>query len=113
MTAVFTIKQDDTFPVLEVGCRQGDGSPLPLTTATGVRFRMWAEGNLKPVIDEAAAVVVDADTGVVRYLWAPKDTAVPGSYKGEFVVDFPGVDQQTVPTIGAISIRVTARGPVG
>ena len=108
------IKQGDTLPLLEAQILKADGSALVLTGAS-VSFRMWRL-NSRPAgsyFVDAAATIVDAATGRVRYSWQTGDTATVGQYAAEFVVVFPDLRQQTVPTEGYLAVSVVDSGVPG
>lgn len=78
-----------------------------LTTATAVKFIMkTAQGNTLKV--NAAAAIVDAAGGVVRYDWLAIDTAVPGEYLAEWQATFAGGKVQTFPTLNYHTITILA-----
>ena len=63
----FQIKTGDTSPSLLSSLEDGAGAAIDITGAT-VRFHMTAIGGTAAKVD-AAAVIVDAAGGVVRYDW--------------------------------------------
>lgn len=102
----FTIKAHDRLPSIQTTLSAG-GVPVDLTTATGVTFIMAQTIGGSTKIN-AAAVVVNAAAGVVRYDWLSTDTDTPGSYNAEWEVTWPGPKQQTFPTASYHSISVLA-----
>ena len=56
-----------------------DGTVLNLTTATSVYFQMRQSADRRFVVN-AAATIVTAALGAVRYDWSPGDLAIPGNY---------------------------------
>jgi len=95
--SVFYIKQNDTKPSIVAQLFQ-DSSPVDLTDAT-VKFHMETTIN-------AAAVVVDAATGTVRYDWEPGDTATAGTFRAEFEVTFNDGSVETFPNNDYLTIVV-------
>lgn len=104
--ASFQIRRNDTLPLLDATCSAGDPAvPVDVTGAT-VRFHMRDESD--QLVVDAAGSVVDGPNGVVRYTWAPADTAVAGVFKGEFQITFPSTKIRTFPNPGAITITINA-----
>lgn len=114
MAADFTIKSNDRLPSIQATLS------ADLTTATGVKFIMkTATGNTIKVnataviVSSAAPVfnsagVLTSGGSVCRYDWLAIDTAVPGSYLGEWEVTFTGGKKQSFPTLTFHSIDVLA-----
>jgi hypothetical protein len=89
----FVLKTGDTYPPVIAQLLQFNNTtnlyaPVDLTGAT-VHFRMSVTGAGNLLLD-AAAVIVDAATGIVRYDWAidGSDTGVKGDYQAEWRVTF-------------------------
>jgi hypothetical protein len=99
--ADFSIKSFDRLPSIQATLS------ADLTTATGVDFIMRPISGGTPKVN-AAATVVDAAGGVVRYDWAALDTNTPGSYQAEWEVHWPGPKTQTFPTATYHTIDVLA-----
>lgn len=104
--ADFTIKSFDRLPSIRATLAAA-GSAVDLTTATGVDFIMRAASGGTVKVN-AAAVVVDAATGVVRYDWTALDTDSPGSYQAEWEVHWADGKTQTFPTLTYHTIDVLA-----
>jgi hypothetical protein len=100
----FWIKQFDTLPALELDLLRGDGVPQNLTGCTA-RFLMRLRGQNDATVN-AAATIVDAVNGIVRYDWVAGDTDTAGVYKGEVEVTTAGSQRVTFPSNGYITIRV-------
>lgn len=98
-------KKGSTLPALEMQLVETDGTPVDLTTATGVEFRMGITPG-SPKVD-AAAIVVTASEGRVKYEWVSGDVDTVGIYNGEWVVTFDdGV--QVVPSSGFVEVEIEA-----
>lgn len=100
----FYIKQDDTSPELQATLKDADGTAIDLTGAT-VRFHMRQSGSTTAKVD-AAATVVTAASGIVKYTWSAADTDTEGRFEGEFEVTYADGSIETVPNTGYIPIRI-------
>ena len=100
----FYIKQNDTSPKLLATLQNASGSAIDLTGAS-VRFHMRTISGSSIVVD-AAATIVTALSGIVRYSWTAPDTATIGSYQGEFEVTYADATIETFPNDGYISIEI-------
>lgn len=98
----FTIKKNDTRPVLEATLTAADGSAIDLTGAT-CRFHMATPSAVK--ID-AVADVHDAAGGIVRYTWQEGDTDTSGRFQAEIEVTYADGGVETFPNSGNWSIAV-------
>jgi hypothetical protein len=101
----FTIKENDLLPVLDATLSDANGV-FDLTGIVGVLFVMNTSPNVTPPKVAAAATVVNAAGGQVRYSWAGTDTDTPGNYKGEFEVEVSGGKRLTFPNNGYIDITI-------
>lgn len=104
MGEMICIKRGDLEPALSVQLRYRN-QPINLTGLT-VSFRMKSRETGIVKVDSAAATVVDATTGKVKYVWTAGDTDTEGHYLGEFVINHPGSRPQTVPQCGHIAIDI-------
>lgn len=96
-------KKGSTLPALEMQLVETDGTAVDLTNATGVVFRMGITPGSPKV--SAAAVVVTASEGRVKYEWVSGDVDTAGTYNGEWVVTFAdGV--QVVPSSGFVEVEI-------
>ncbi len=101
----FTLKQNDTSPQIAAILQDGDGTAIDLTSAT-VRFHMRKIGATTASTD-AAATIVDADAGSVKYEWVAADTANAGSFQAEFEVTYTNGNVETFPNDQSIAIIIT------
>jgi len=99
----FTIKQGDTSPSLVANLVTPSRQPVFLGGAS-VLFHM--RGRRSTGVLTAAATVVDAETGQVRYDWAEGDTAVAGDFEAEFEVTYADGSVETFPNEGYIDITI-------
>lgn len=101
----FFIKQNDTSPALKATLKDGLDAVVDLTAAS-VRFHMRPIGDTTTKVD-AAAVIENADGGVVYYNWTAGDTDTIGSYEAEFEVTFTGGEIETFPNNRFIEVEIT------
>lgn len=105
--ADFTIKQDDRLPeiVATLLDSQSPAVAVNLTGVTGVRFIMTNKLTGVKKVD-AAATIVDAVNGIVKYSWVSADTTETGTFNGEFEVQFADTRLETFPNSRYIQIKV-------
>lgn len=105
--ATHFLKVGDRLPALAATLASADGTPKNLTGHT-VLFLMRPAKDATPTIN-AAAVVVDAPAGVVRYDWAAVDVDTEGVYLAEFeVTETATGKKQTFPNFGHIAVVIQA-----
>lgn len=100
----FNIKQNDTGPAMLATLQDASGAAVNLTGAS-VRFHMRSVSGGNPAVD-AAATVVTAASGIVRYNWAPEDTDSVGTYQAEFEVTYADGSIETFPNDGYIAVQI-------
>ena len=101
----FYVKQNDTSPSMLATLQDANGNAVGVVGAS-VRFHMRAIGSTNATVD-AAAVIVDAANGIVRYDWDAADTATVGSYQAEFEVTYADASVETFPNDGFIRVKIT------
>jgi len=101
---MFTIKQYNTIPSLEVALVNYLNQPVDLMGAS-VTFSMRSLDNPTLVV-EGGAVFVDRAGGIVAYEWDVTDTAIHGAFIGEFRVVFQDGSSETYPNGDYIRIHV-------
>jgi hypothetical protein len=102
----FFIKQNDTLPNLRATLLNADTTPIDLTAATEVRLAVKAMDGT-PAWKHACDIITPA-AGVVEYDFTAIDTAIPEAYQGEFEIEWPGTEIQTVPNDGYFTFTIIA-----
>ena len=92
----FCIKRNDRSPDYTATLEAPAGTPVNLTGTT-VKFIMRAEGSSGSPKVSAAATVVSAADGTVKYSWGASDTDTAGHYQAEWEVTFAGGVKRTWP----------------
>jgi len=100
----FYIKQNDTGPAMLATLQDASGNAINLVGAS-VRFHMRSVMGGNPVVD-AAATVVNAAAGTVRYSWIAADTNTVGSYQAEFQVTYADASVETFPNDSYIAVEI-------
>ncbi len=103
----FTIKKNDTFPVLTVTLLNPDKSAFDLTGFSSVTAHIDLRDQ---VVSKAMVIDGDPTTGIVRYTFIVADwtgpTAIPdGSFNMEFEAKF-GAVRATFPNGGHDTLKV-------
>ena len=99
------VKQNDTRPPAYAALRRGT-TPVVLTTATSVTFKMTRLGRVDKKVD-AAATILNADTGEVEYRWFSSDTDESGQYAAEWEILWNDGTVETFPTIDFDYVLIT------
>lgn len=100
----FTIKRNDTSPILQTVLSDANGVAIDLTGTT-VKFYMKKYKATTPKIN-ATAAIVNEDAGIVRYLWQTGDTDTAGSYQAEFQITYDDGAVETFPNADFIQIDI-------
>lgn len=98
------MKEGDTSPALQVTLKDSAGSAVDVTGAT-VRFHMRPAGSTTTKVD-AAATIVTAASGIVKYSWASGDTDTLGVFQGEFEVTYANSAIERFPNDGYLEITI-------
>ncbi len=101
--ADFQIKRNDLEPSIYGTLYNADGTLVNLTGKT-VTFVMRNRGGASAKVN-AAATIVSASGGEVRYDWTGTDTDTSGSYLAEWQTTSSG-RSQTYPNAGYITIDI-------
>lgn len=114
-----TIREGDTLPRREWTLLDRTGDPDDLTDAAEVRFRMADPTDLSTLVIDQPATIEDAKAGRVSYQFSAVETATPGRYVAEFVInphpDLPGGEtaaQRTRPAGGHIPVEINEDWPM-
>lgn len=102
-SASFSLKKGDRAPSI-ASTLLVDDAAVDLTGAT-VTFVMRLEGSAIAKVN-AAATIVSASEGKVRYDWGASDTDTVGMYQAEWSVTFPGAIKRTFPSPGYLWVEV-------
>lgn len=102
--ADWTQKRNDRLPEIAAALKDPNGAAQNLAGCT-VRFvmRQPSAGAAKV---NAAATVVDAAGGSVKYAWAASDTDTAGRYRAEWEVLFADGRRETFPNAGYLEIEI-------
>lgn len=103
--ADFNLKLGDLEPAVQISLVDSTGTPVDVTTATSVKFRMGDTLTHIELFSREAAID-DPLLGQLTYAWQDGDTAAVGVFYGEFVVDWPGDRPQTYPSDGYLTISI-------
>lgn len=105
ISASMWIRRNDRRPSIESTISYNNGAPVDLTGST-VKFVMRPQGSAAPKVN-AAAVIVNAVAGLVRYDWALGDTNTSGLFLAEWHVTYADTTTLTAPNNSSIGITIT------
>jgi hypothetical protein len=101
----FTIKQNDTLPVLSLTLTDSGGFPFDLRYTSGVYMRMQKRGAQYAKIGRFVTVVDDVN-GQVKHVWQAGDTDEVGVFRTEFEATDSLGRIQTYPNDGYYLVEV-------
>lgn len=104
MAVDFTIKRDDRLPEIQATLTDAEDTAVNLSGCT-VRFVMRDKATQETKID-AAATIVTAASGLVKYAWDGDDTDTAGNYQAEWEVQFGDGRLETFPNYKHLNIKV-------
>lgn len=115
--ADFTIKSNDTLPLIEANLGYQGLQSVPDLSGANVTVQFIltladdtgeapAPGVAPKVM--ANAVIADVPTARVRYVWTRADTNTPGSYLAEWEVTFANGSVQTFPLLTYHTVDILA-----
>lgn len=104
MTQTFKIKRGDTSPAIQIEISPAD---LNLIGAAAV-FNMKRHGGAVVISRATAVIVTGGDAPILRYNWAPADTAETGFYVAEFEVTYADETVETFPNAESLAVSITA-----
>jgi len=100
-----TFVTGNTKPFLSGTIHDEDDATEPVNLAgCSVVFQMRKADDKRFTVN-AAAIVVSAADGTVRYEWGDNDLNTPGTYLVQFEVTYPDGKTQTTSTPVAIEVR--------
>lgn len=102
MADAFYIKRGDTSPKLIYTL-----SPLVNLTGASVVFNMRRAGLANTVNRGAVAIIAPPTAGVVSYAWTAPDTALAGTFIGEFEVTYADGTIETYPNSGYLNVIIS------
>ncbi len=100
----FPIRKGSQRPSLTVNLKSDDGSDFAITDALSATFTMYDSTGNK--VDGSSAVIVDEDTGQLRYDWGMSDTDTDGKYYGYFTIVLGDSSILSVPARNELIIEV-------
>jgi hypothetical protein len=98
------IKQGDLEPPIMLELLSGK-VPADLSTALSVTMTLSKDGQITHRLGMDTEDQI-ATPGLVSYVWSPGETDVPGRYRAEVVVMWPGNRRQTFPDDGYFVVKV-------
>ncbi len=101
---VWYVKRNDTYGNVTEQLLDENLSPVNLT-GCAVKFNMRLKTASVAKVS-AAATIVNAATGTVRYQWQGTDTNTTGDYRAEWQVTFSSGQVQTYPNDDYITIHI-------
>lgn len=99
----FVIKKGDLYRSLQ-GTIKRNGTAIDVSGAT-VTFNMLPLDSTTLKVD-GGSVTQPGGTGVVKYTWASGDTDTAGTFKGEFIVTWPGSKPERFPNRDFVYIKI-------
>lgn len=104
----FPLVAGDRLPEITATVRDAAGAAVSLVGATVAFFMADKEtGTVK--IDGAAATVVDAAGGQVKYAWGATDTTTAGEYRARFRVTFGDGRKMHAPNYGYVFVTISPK----
>ena len=102
----FTVKKDNTSPLLGAQLQDPNANAVDLTGASVVFNMADFDGNV--IVNGGSASITSEDQGRVQYAWQLSDTSSAGSFRGEFKVTYSGGQIETFPNNGYIIIDIVS-----
>lgn len=106
--ADFYVRQNDLREAIQATLKGADGVAVDLSSGvSSVRYNMRSKVTGAAKVD-AAATIVTAASGIVKYQWVAGDTDTPGLYNAEFEVLFSsGASPLSFPNRGYLLVEIT------
>lgn len=105
----FTIKRGDTSPPIKFQLIAPDGAGKDIRGFNDVQFFMREAEDIDVVVSDNVAGevdVVDAEQGIVQYLWQDGDTDSAGEYEAEWEVEYGDGSLETFPNNDYIDVEI-------
>ena len=102
----FSIKQNDTRPILKAQLLDAEELPVNLTAAAiEFHMRVYPAGTTK--IASGSVTINDATQGQVQYSFSASDTNTADTYEAEFEVTYSDGTIQTFPNDTQATVKIT------
>lgn len=104
---IYTIKEGDTLPPIEIRALDHEGNPLDLSEFVSAEITIAKEVGGRPLV-QGPAEIFDPAEGVIRYAWKPGETKA-GKYLLEVILKDGTGGQMTLPGAGYSEVIITPR----
>jgi len=103
----FSIKQNDTRPILKAQLLDAEELPVNLTAVNAIEFhmRVYPAGTTK--IAAGSVTINNATQGQVQYSFSASDTNTADTYEAEFEVTYSDGTIQTFPNDTQATVKIT------
>lgn len=106
--ARYALRSGDLEPPLDATLFNAAGTPIDLTAATSVKFRMRQQDAAAWTVDRLITIV-SATAGTVRVVWATGETNAVAFYEFYFEINWATGRRQSVPAEGYLTFPIEPR----